>query len=637
MDSVSGVVRVMIAGGGTMGQEIAITCVHRGFEVSVFDANPQALQAAAQTKGIISQIERHDPAWIAERTRILNDLRVETNLAVASRGVDLVIESLPEKQSLKKEFFRQVSQLVPPAAILVTNSSMMTPSQLREGVLGPERFAALHFLNETKAAEIMGHDQTAPSVIERLELFVRQLAFYPLVCRIEKSGLLLNTMLTALNYTAMTLAADGAASVEDIDRAWALTCKTARGPFANLDMIGLDTARDITRFQASLTGDPQLKRVADFLEGYVQQGRLGVKTLRGFYTYPNPEYEQPGFVEPPTLPGPSPSVSASDSSRWGTSSIPMGKTRGGALLQAVDSADPETLSHHQCTLSPVHDGFLRDHVFKDTPLLPAAAIIEMLAEANDQFAADSPSIWLSDLRFENGVRCFTDDDVVVHLLQRADATGQPVWELRQEFRNRAGKLLDPRRLCATARPGQPWKPATSRPSAGDWPESAFRPVHYPAAGPNRLGPAMQGLQRLALSAHAGRGFIIATGDSARGPHRPPGAFRHSISVIDAALAACNLFTQERLNGLWQLPVAVAQLCVGRRPTVGETCRVQFVCQQLGPQESQFDVTVLDSTGETVLALQGYRCLLMKSAESAPMSWGPADLRPESAVGAAQRG
>lgn len=311
----SGIAQILIAGGGTMGQEIAILCATRGFSVRVFDVDPQALQKGARAKSLISGIEDHDSARVAERTQWLQKLRVETRLEAAAEDADLVIECLPERLKLKCEFFAQVSRLVSPAAILATNTSMLVPSQLRSGVQHPERLAALHFINETKVAEVMGHDGTYPDVLDRLELFLRDLRVLPVLCRKEKTGCVLNSMLTSLNFTAITLAAQGYASVEDIDRLWMMTMRCPRGPFGMLDIIGLDTAYDITWLQALMTGDVQSRGAAEFLKAYVRQGRLGIKSGHGFYTYPNPAYQQPGFHEAACLPEPmaellSPAVSS---------------------------------------------------------------------------------------------------------------------------------------------------------------------------------------------------------------------------------------------------------------------------------------------------------------------------------------
>lgn len=304
MSNTNGITRVLIAGGGTMGQEIAVLCAARGFSVRVFDVDPQALQKGARAKSLISSIEDHDSAWVAERSNWLQKLRVETRLDAAAEDADLVIECLPERLKLKCEFFVQVSQLVSPTAILATNSSMLVPSQLRAGVQYPERLAALHFINETHAAEVMGHDGTNPEILRRLESFLKELRVLPILCKKEKTGCVLNSMLTSLNFTALTLAAQGYASVEDIDRLWMLTMRCPRGPFGMLDIIGLDTAYDITWLQALMTGDEQSRGAAEFLKSYVKQGRLGVKSGHGFYTYPHPAYQQPGFHEAPYLPEP---------------------------------------------------------------------------------------------------------------------------------------------------------------------------------------------------------------------------------------------------------------------------------------------------------------------------------------------
>jgi 3-hydroxybutyryl-CoA dehydrogenase len=105
-------------------------------------------------------------------------------------------------------------------------------------------------------------------------------------------------MLNALNRAAITLAAEGVARVEDVDRAWMGVMKTPVGPFGILDMVGIDTAWHITDYWArELAWDAQLRRNADFLRQWVDRGDLGTKTGRGFYTYPDPAYARPGFVE----------------------------------------------------------------------------------------------------------------------------------------------------------------------------------------------------------------------------------------------------------------------------------------------------------------------------------------------------
>ena len=104
-------------------------------------------------------------------------------------------------------------------------------------------------------------------------------------------------MYSALNSAAITLAQQGVASIEDIDRSWMLITKTPVGPLGALDGVGLDTVWTITDHWARRLGDPQLRANAAFLKEYIDRGDLGVKTGRGFYTYPDPAYARPGFIE----------------------------------------------------------------------------------------------------------------------------------------------------------------------------------------------------------------------------------------------------------------------------------------------------------------------------------------------------
>lgn len=106
-------------------------------------------------------------------------------------------------------------------------------------------------------------------------------------------------MYGALNTAAIGLAQQGVASIEDIDRAWMHITKAPVGPLGALDAVGLDTAFTITDYWARRLGDEQLRANAAYLKGYVDRGALGVKAGRGFYTYPDPAYARPGFIESP--------------------------------------------------------------------------------------------------------------------------------------------------------------------------------------------------------------------------------------------------------------------------------------------------------------------------------------------------
>ena len=104
-------------------------------------------------------------------------------------------------------------------------------------------------------------------------------------------------MLTALFHAAQTLAANGVTSVEEVDRSWMGVMRTSIGPFGIMDSIGIETVWKVTDYWAKKLNDGQYQKNADFLKKYIDQGHLGTKVKRGFYSYQNPIYREPGFID----------------------------------------------------------------------------------------------------------------------------------------------------------------------------------------------------------------------------------------------------------------------------------------------------------------------------------------------------
>src|SRR5690606_8587459 len=129
----------------------------------------------------------------------------------------------------------------------------------------PDRLAAVHFSIEGGIIEIMPHPGTAPETVAALQRFAARLRHLTVVCNREQPGYLVNTMLMALNSSALMLAVNGVASYQDVDRAWMKAIGVARGPFAMLDVVGLDPAWQITDYGARWTGNAQTKKNADYL------------------------------------------------------------------------------------------------------------------------------------------------------------------------------------------------------------------------------------------------------------------------------------------------------------------------------------------------------------------------------------
>ncbi len=290
---------VLVLGGGTMGQEIALQCAMHGYDVIVYDVSPDALRRAAAKIGTYA-------AQLADRKRLtpnasnaaLSRIHYTSKPEDAAKA-DLVSESVPEDPDLKAKVFAQFNKICRPETIFTTNTSTLLPSMFAAATGRPAQFAALHFYQpwDKNLVEIMPHPGTSPETVESLRVFAKRIGQVPLVIKKESAGYVMNAILGAINNTAVSLLNNDVASMEDIDRAFMIVMNAPSGPFGWLDYVGLDTVWKIVQSNARLTGDRGAQASADqFKKDYIDKGWLGVKTGRGFYTYPNPAYERSGFL-----------------------------------------------------------------------------------------------------------------------------------------------------------------------------------------------------------------------------------------------------------------------------------------------------------------------------------------------------
>lgn len=295
--------RVAIVGAGTMGQQIGFQCAGHGYDVVVYDLDPAAREAAAarieayaeglETGGVITSELR-----AAARARIT----LTSDLPTAARDADLLSEAVPEDPDLKGRVLAEFNAACPPRTIFMTNTSTLLSSQFADASGRGDRLLALHFhvpVWVSNLVDVMPHSGTAPEVTQLVLAFARRIGQVPIELRHEHNGYVFNSMYNALNTAAISLAARGVASIEDIDRAWMHIMKMPIGPLGMLDAVGLDTVWTVTDYWARRLGDEQLRANAAFVKRYVDRGDLGVKTGRGFYSYPDPAYAQPGFIPLP--------------------------------------------------------------------------------------------------------------------------------------------------------------------------------------------------------------------------------------------------------------------------------------------------------------------------------------------------
>lgn len=295
--------RVAIVGAGTMGQQIGFQCAGHGYEVVLYDVDPAALETARKRIDAYADGLEGSGA-ITSELRVSAQARIEltTDIPAAAQNADLLSEAVPEDPDLKGRVLANFNAACPPRTIFMTNTSTLLPSQFAKASGRGDRLLALHFhipVWINNLVDVMPHRGTAPEVTHLVVAFARRIGQVPIELRQEHNGYVFNSMYSALNSAAITLAQQGVASIEDIDRSWMHITKAAVGPLGALDAVGLDTVWTITDYWARQLGDQQLRANAAFLKEYVDRGDLGVKTGRGFYVYPDPAYAQPGFIESP--------------------------------------------------------------------------------------------------------------------------------------------------------------------------------------------------------------------------------------------------------------------------------------------------------------------------------------------------
>ena len=289
---------VAIVGAGTMGRRIAFDCVRYGLLTRLYDAAPGVAEDAVRWVRSTMEQWRDEgrlSADVADRAVAL--IEASQELDQCARDADLAFESVPENVALKRRVFAELDRVLPPNALIVSNTSAIPASRLATATARPERVLNVNFghLGHRKV-EMMGHAGTAPEAIAAVNSFLRELGLVPIVVRGESVGYATNRVWRAVKKEVLKLLDRDVVSAEDIDRGWMLDWGTNIGPCALMDHIGLDVVRDIELIYYDESGDEN-DRPPAFLDRMIAAGRLGTKSGEGFYRYPNPSYEQPGFLD----------------------------------------------------------------------------------------------------------------------------------------------------------------------------------------------------------------------------------------------------------------------------------------------------------------------------------------------------
>ncbi len=292
--------KILIVGSGTMGQQIAFQCALHGYDVTLYDISPEALEKAREG---VARMGR----WFVKAGRISGEQAGEiearmsftTDQREAAREADFLSESVPEDPRLKGKILGEFNGLCPERTIFTTNTSTLVPSMFAAATGRPDRFIAFHYydIRISPIVDVMPHPGTFAGTRELAMAFARKTGLVPIYLEKENFGYVMNAMLMSIFSSALNMAETGVSSIRDIDRSWIGVMNLPVGPFGMMDSIGLETVWKVTDYWANAVNNEQGKRNARFVRDYVDRGKLGVKSGEGFYSYPHPAYMKPGFLQ----------------------------------------------------------------------------------------------------------------------------------------------------------------------------------------------------------------------------------------------------------------------------------------------------------------------------------------------------
>ncbi|PFG13340.1 3-hydroxyacyl-CoA dehydrogenase family protein [Bacillus sp. es.036] len=275
-----------VIGAGTMGRGIAFSAVLAGLSVTIQDVSDAALeQSKKYMEEQFNRLVKKEKFTYSHAKERLEAVKYTNELREAVNECDLVIEAVLELMELKTSIFKQLDEYAPDHAILATNTSTMSPTEIAAQTKRPDQCLALHFFNpvpKMKLIEVICGLETSEETISQAMAFGKSIG-KECVRINEFPGFAVSRMNCLIGNEAMNMVMEGVGTPEDIDKAMKLGLNHPMGPLELADLVGLDTRLRNMQYLYETLGEKY--RPCPILTKYVKAGRLGRKSGRGFYTY----------------------------------------------------------------------------------------------------------------------------------------------------------------------------------------------------------------------------------------------------------------------------------------------------------------------------------------------------------------
>ncbi len=271
---------VVVIGGGTMGRGIALAAVGAGLDTTLVDSNRDALGTASR------YVEARADKLAADRGRTAGQLQVADDLKIAVSDAAVVIEAVVERADVTGEVFRTLGRAAPAQALLASNTSTLSISELADAAGGSPRVVGMHFFNPAHRMRlvevVVGRATSDATRVDAIGL-CRVLDKEPIVVA-DVAGFVTSRLGLLLGNEAIRIIAEGTATAADVDTAMRLGYNHPMGPLELADLVGLDARLNNLRSVTDRMGRHEFAP-PPLLVDLVEAGHLGRKTGRGFYAY----------------------------------------------------------------------------------------------------------------------------------------------------------------------------------------------------------------------------------------------------------------------------------------------------------------------------------------------------------------